>query len=131
MRKRIRCIQVDPTAGAVRELRDELLTLERLHELTECSTITSFRIDQQHVGFCDDNGFYRKPDENGCLPQTFFKRAHQPIVGNIVIVGTPHPMDEDGYETDCTLTVAQIEEAIERFGIEPLGMMPETRVYSV
>ena len=129
VRKRICIIHIDPVAGTVRELRDELLTLDRLHELTGCQTITSFRVDERHIAYCDDNGFYRTPDANGCLPQTWFRRANQPIVGAIVIVGTPQPMDPEGYETDCTLTVQQVEEAIERFCLEPLGPVPPTRVY--
>ena len=130
MRKHIRLIRVDPVAGTVVEMKDELLTLDRLHELTDCQTITSFRVNETHVAYCDDNGFYKRPDENGCLPQTWFKLAGQPIVGPIVIVGMPDPMDTDGYETGCTLTVQQVEDAIERFCLEPLGSTPPTRVYS-
>lgn len=129
MRKRIRVVHIDPVAGTVKELQGELLTLARLHELTGSAVIASFRVDQKHIAYCDDNGFYRKPDENGCLPQTWFWRARQPIVGAIVIVGTPHPMDEEGYESDCTLTVQEIEEAIERFCLEPLGPVPQTQVH--
>jgi hypothetical protein len=128
MRKAIRVIVVDPAAQTVAE-QEELLTLERLHELTECETITSFRVDHRHIAYCDDNGFYRQPDANGCLPQTFFKRGNQPIVGPFVIVGTPHPMEDEGYETSCTLQVQQIEEAIARFALEPLGVAPEVKVY--
>lgn len=130
MRKRIRVIRIDPSTRTIEALTDELLTLDRLHELTACTTVTSFRVDQRHIAYCDDNGFYQKPDENGCLPQTWFKRGNQPIVGPIVIVGTPHAMDTEGYETDCTLDVQLVADAIERFCIEPLTFEPVTKVYS-
>ncbi|KPJ63259.1 hypothetical protein AMK68_04070 [candidate division KD3-62 bacterium DG_56] len=112
----IRIILIDPVAESVTE-QQLVLDLQTLYRLLECSTIDAFRFSPSTLAYVDDNGLYRPPDENGCVPHIWFRAANQPIVGRVVLTGMP---DADGYETDCTLTTQQVRDAIERFANEPL-----------
>lgn len=81
--------------------------IQELYNALGCRVFTSIQI-AQHIGYCDDMGLYRTPGHDGMLPVVLLEGFHQPIVGNIVLLGLPSPDDQDGRETACTLTLQEI-----------------------
>jgi len=117
----MRIILIDPAKELVTE-QNVVLTLAKLHELIDCHTIDSFRFSWSSIGYVDDNGLYRPPDENGCLPHTWFRDTAYPIAGKIVLTGWPTTAAGD--TTACQLTIEEVRSAIVRFANAPL--LPRT-----
>lgn len=120
----IRIVLIDPEAGTVTE-QTLHLNLGSLYSLIGCNTVDSFSYGGAFC-YCDGEGLFREPDANGMLPQVWLKRADQPIVGRIVVVGRP---DQNGNETDCTLSCDDVKAWVDRYEIGPLGPIPEPKVY--
>lgn len=125
--KTIRTIVIDPEAQTV-TVENLDLSLENLKRLLRCESVSIVYVGEGHYMYVDDVGLYRKPDELGRLPQTWFHGASQPIVGRVLLVGTP---DHEGDETSCTLHVAQVWAGIERFVLEPLPPIPPMQMHVV
>lgn len=122
--KRIKIIVADPETGNV--WADHLeLSLAMLQAQVGCRSVELVAVGADVYMYVDGEGCYRQPDEQGRLPQIWFRGANQPIVGRAVFVGPP---DQDGDETSVPATVEQVKQAVERFVLEPLPPIPPPQV---
>jgi hypothetical protein len=127
--KAIRVVVVDPQTERVWEDTVELV-LEHLYQLLGCRGVDLVALGHEPGTYiyCDDVGLYRTPDDAGRLPITWLKGHGYPLVGRLVLVGPP---DGEGDDTDCPLTVEEVQNRIVWMGCDRLPPVPETRVFMV
>jgi hypothetical protein len=91
MKKPVSAILINVVAQTVTaiELHPEN-TLNQLHTLIDCRTISGFDLDGYHYCYMDDEGLLSEPEGYFMLPQFTY-----PIAGNAVIVGTKHKTGEN------------------------------------
>lgn len=88
-------------------------SLKSLYMAINCGTITSARLSDGVSAFVDDEGLWTHADENGNVRGFVWhddggSKVAQ-LAGNAVLVGPP---DEEGYSTDCPLTVEEVRKRI-------------------